>query len=84
MENWVKCGSMLVVGIWGVVTQPTNFSNIPPQIFKNLYSVLQRSLAAAKHVDKNNKGHSYIIGLGNYKGGELVFSDKKSPNYGVH
>ena len=27
---------------------------------------------------------SYIIGLGNYTSGELVFSDKKSPNYGVH
>eukprot|EP01051_Picozoa_sp_SAG22_P011870 SAG22_NODE_1181_length_5234_cov_12.279455_6_plen_56_part_00 len=45
--------------------------------------------AVAKYVplDKNNKGHtygSYIIGLGNYTGGELVFTDKKSPNYGVH
>jgi hypothetical protein len=40
--------------------------------------------AAARHVDKNNKGHSYIIGLGNYTGGELVFTDKKSPHYGTH
>ena len=45
---------------------------------------INKNHAAAKHVDKNNKGHSYIIGLGNYTGGELVFSDKKSPNYGVH
>ena len=27
---------------------------------------------------------SYIIGLGDYTGGELVFSDKKSPYYGSH
>ena len=39
--------------------------------------------AAAKHTDSNNPGHSYryIIGLGDYTGGELhvVFNDKKSP-----
>ncbi len=34
---------------------------------------------AAAHVDKNNKGHSYIILLGNYTGGALVFGDKKYP-----
>ena len=45
---------------------------------------INKNHAAAKHVDKNNRGHSYIIGLGNYTGGELVFADKKSPNYGVH
>ena len=45
---------------------------------------INKNHAAAKHVDKNNKGHSYIIGLGDYTGGELVFTDKKSPNYGVH
>eukprot|EP01051_Picozoa_sp_SAG22_P011060 SAG22_NODE_1036_length_5904_cov_4.908355_7_plen_84_part_00 len=32
----------------------------------------------------HNKGHSYIIGLGNYTWGELVFTDKKSPHYGTH
>ena len=45
---------------------------------------INKNHAAARHVDKNNKGHSYIIGLGNYTGGELVFSDKKSPHYGTH
>ena len=45
---------------------------------------INKNQRAAKHVDKNNKGHSYIIGLGNYTGGELVFTDKASPNYGVH
>jgi len=44
---------------------------------------LNKNHAAAKHVDSNNKGHSYIIGLGNYMytGGELVFTNKKSPHY---
>ena len=41
---------------------------------------INKNHAAAKHVDKNNKGHSYIIGLGDYTGGELVSTDKKSPN----
>ena len=45
---------------------------------------INKNHAAARHVDKNNKGHSYIIGLGNYTGGELVFTDKKSPHYGTH
>ena len=40
--------------------------------------------AAAKHTDKFNNPPSYIIGLGNYTGGELVFSDKSSPHYGTH
>jgi len=45
---------------------------------------INKNHAAAKHVDSNNKGHSYIIGLGNYTGGELVFHDKKSPHHGTH
>jgi hypothetical protein len=45
---------------------------------------INKNHAAAKHVDSNNRGHSYIIGLGDYTGGELVFTDKASPNYGTH
>eukprot|EP01051_Picozoa_sp_SAG22_P007180 SAG22_NODE_495_length_9802_cov_111.077605_11_plen_136_part_00 len=50
---------------------------------------INKNHAAARHVDKNNKGRSYIIGLGNYIGGELVFTYKKSPykkspHYGTH
>ena len=45
---------------------------------------VNKNHAAAKHVDSNNKGHSYIIGLGSYTGGELVFHDKKSPHHGTH
>ena len=45
---------------------------------------INKNHASAKHVDKNNVGHSYIIGLGNYTGGELVFTNPKSPNYGSH
>jgi hypothetical protein len=45
---------------------------------------INKNHAAAKHTDQNNKGHSWIIGLGNYTGGELVFTDKSSPYYGTH
>ena len=45
---------------------------------------VNKNHASAKHTDKYNKGHSYIIGLGNYTGGELVFTNKKSPYYGTH
>ena len=45
---------------------------------------VNKNHAAARHVDKNNTGHSFIIGLGNYTGGQLVFSDKESPYHGSH
>eukprot|EP01050_Picozoa_sp_SAG11_P012850 SAG11_NODE_1458_length_4874_cov_218.142827_2_plen_167_part_00 len=45
---------------------------------------INKNQQSSKHIDKNNSGKSYIIGLGNYTGGELVFSDKKSPYYGKH
>jgi hypothetical protein len=45
---------------------------------------INKNHAAVKHTDKFNNPPSYIIGLGNYTGGELVFSDKKSPHYGTH
>ena len=43
---------------------------------------INKNHAAAKHVDRNNSGHSYIIGLGNYTGGKLVF--EKGPYEGSH
>jgi hypothetical protein len=43
---------------------------------------INKNHAAAKHVDRNNSGHSYIIGLGDYTGGELVF--EKGPYEGSH
>jgi hypothetical protein len=45
---------------------------------------INKNHAAAKHTDKCNNPPSYIIGLGNFTGGELVFSDKTSPHYGTH
>ena len=33
-----------------------------------------------KHIDKNNVGTSYIIGLGNYSGGELKIWDEDDEN----
>ena len=43
---------------------------------------INKNHSAAKHVDRNNKGFSYIIGLGKYTGGELVF--ESGPYKGVH
>ena len=45
---------------------------------------INKNHAAAKHTDTSNKTPSYIIGLGNFIGGELVFSDKTLPHYGTH
>ena len=36
---------------------------------------LNKNHASARHTDKYNRGPSYIIGLGNYTGGELVFEE---------
>ena len=35
-----------------------------------------KNMRAARHVDGRNVGTSYIIGLGNYTGGELIIYDK--------
>ena len=39
---------------------------------------------AAKHKDAKNMGTSYIIGLGNYTGGELIIYDKDGNNPKKH
>ena len=43
---------------------------------------VNKNHASARHVDKNNYGFSYIIGLGNYTGGQLVFDS--GPYKGEH
>lgn len=45
---------------------------------------INKNQKASSHTDVNNVGESYIIGLGDYTGGELVFTDKDSPYYGTH
>jgi hypothetical protein len=50
-----------------------NFEYTTIQINKNLKS--------PPHIDKNNIGYSYIIGLGNYIGGNLVIEGKE---YDIH
>ena len=45
---------------------------------------VNKNQKANSHTDVNNVGESYIIGLGDYTGGELVFTDKNSPYYGTH
>ena len=38
---------------------------------------LNKNVKCAPHIDKNNVGPSYIIALGNFKGGELVVEGKE-------
>jgi hypothetical protein len=45
---------------------------------------VNKNQKAASHTDVNNVGTSYIIGMGNYTGGQLIFTDKDSPYYGSH
>ena len=42
-------------------------SHAPRYAFHSV--TINKNHASAKHIDKNNKGFSYIIGLGNYTGG---------------
>jgi hypothetical protein len=46
------------------------------------YSSIQynKNHVCAKHKDKLNRGYSYIIGLGNYTGGELILYDEEGEN----
>ena len=46
-------------------------SNAPNYAFHSV--TINKNHRSAKHTDRNNKGFSYIIGLGNYTGGDLVF-----------
>jgi len=39
-----------------------------------------KSYKMAKHKDANNVGESYILGVGNYTGGELIIYDKDGKN----
>ena len=55
-------------------------SHAPRYAFHSV--TINKNHASAKHIDKNNKGFSYIIGLGNYTGGQLVFDS--GPHKGVH
>ena len=45
--------------------------------FKYTTIQVNKNLKCKPHVDKNNKGDSYIIGLGDYTGGELNVEGKK-------
>ena len=40
--------------------------------FKYTSICVNKNVQALPHIDKNNEGHSMIVGLGNYTGGELV------------
>ena len=55
-------------------------SHAPRYAFHSV--TINKNHASAKHVDRNNKGFSYIIGLGTYTGGELVFDS--GPYKGSH
>ena len=55
-------------------------ANVPNYAFHSV--TINKNHASAKHIDRNNKGFSYIIGLGNYTGGELVF--ESGPYEGSH
>jgi hypothetical protein len=52
-----------------ILTEKPNFKWTTIQVNKNILS--------PPHVDKNNVGPSYIIGLGDYTGGELVITGNK-------
>ncbi|MDC0510872.1 hypothetical protein OAN61_00540 [bacterium] len=55
-------------------------AKFPNYRFQSL--TINKNHRAAKHIDKYNVDISYIIGLGNYTGGELVF--ESGPYKGVH
>ena len=55
-------------------------SHAPNYTFHSV--TVNKNQQSARHTDKFNKGFSYIIGLGDYKGGELVF--ESGPYKGSH
>jgi hypothetical protein len=74
---------------------PSKYNNLYPELFNRLkllissgdpdfeYTTIQinKNILSPPHVDKNNVGLSYIIGLGNYQDGELIIEGNK---YDIH
>ena len=59
-----------------------NFINTFDPEFECTTIQFNKNYKIAKHIDSNNVGESYIIGLGNYVGGELIVYDKEDkPTY---
>lgn len=70
---------------------PSKYNKKFPELFKaikkmmNMYDPdfkfttiqLNKNVLSPPHVDKNNVGPSYIIGLGDYEGGKLVIEGKE-------
>jgi hypothetical protein len=54
--------------------------NLKDSDFKFTTIQYNKNQRAAKHKDGRNVGESYIIGLGNYTGGELMIWDKDDKN----
>ena len=50
--------------------------NCPEPDFEYTTIQYNKNQKCAKHIDKNNIGDSYIIGFGDYTGGELIVYDK--------
>ena len=63
---------------WGCVEKKINevARRILPNDFYYTSIQLNRNYAAALHTDSNNRGHSFIVGLGNYTGGSLYVKDE--------
>jgi hypothetical protein len=50
--------------------------HLPPDFEFNTV-VINKNFKTTKHIDSNNVGMSYIIGLGNYLDGELIILDEE-------
>lgn len=74
---------------------PSKYNKVFPNLLNKLDSLiksydkdftyttiqLNKNIKSPPHIDKNNIGNSYIIGLGNYTGGELIIEGKE---YDIH
>ena len=64
--------------IWNLLCQ---FMNQHDPNFKFTAITINKNFLCKPHVDGNNTGNSYIIGLGDYEGGELNVNGTK---YDIH
>jgi hypothetical protein len=74
----------------GKTKGPSRYNQKFPQLYEAIRNLIKlwkpdfefttiqvnKNFACSPHIDKNNVGQSYIIGFGNYTGGELVVEGK--------
>jgi hypothetical protein len=91
LKHYSSIRKLIFFRLLKVKVKPVLLSNIPILSYEKLKQLmnehdpnfeyttmtLNKNFQCTRHIDSNNVGESYIIGFGNYKGGELNIENVK-------